>query len=363
MSNLYLTSTGAGQTSIISPSISSIGYGSSGALTINSTAGVNFYNSAGTASLGASITTNGILNCTGLTITGTLSCTGLTITSGGSITCLGSLICSSSLNMNNNAISGVSSLACIGAITGVTSANFNSGKVIMGDGMGVKTYQHGFTMNEGSYTYIMNVHYSDGSLYITRASDATAASATSIFTASNGILYWARGGSGWTYSSDKRLKKNIEYLNSCLDSVLLLKPCTFRYNGSNDDSKLNYGFIAQDVQEIYPDIISTSALNDEKFLGLSITDIIPILTKAVQELNTKIDDQSSEIVHLSSHNAAMNVEVTSLTSQVASLTTHNASLVSMVSNMAAEMDALIARVNLLISNHSDPADPTDPAAT
>jgi len=109
------------------------------------------------------------------------------------------------------------------------------------------------------------------------------------------------GATNITYISDKSLKKNIESLNACLDSVLLLKPCTFRYNTSSDDSKLNYGFIAQDVQEIYPDIISTINVNGEEYLGLSMSDIIPILTKAIQELNRKIENQSSEILRLSSH--------------------------------------------------------------
>ena len=119
MSTLYLTSVGAGQTTY-SATTSSIGYGSSGVLTINSTTGVTFCNGNG-AQLGGNcnITSNGKLNCTELAITETLSCKGLTITSGGSITCLGSLICSSPLNMNNNAITGVTSL-------GVSSLEVNN---------------------------------------------------------------------------------------------------------------------------------------------------------------------------------------------------------------------------------------------
>ena len=56
MSNLYLTTSVAGQPSSIltTATTSSIGYGSSGALTINSTAGVTFCNSGGNP-LGASI--------------------------------------------------------------------------------------------------------------------------------------------------------------------------------------------------------------------------------------------------------------------------------------------------------------------
>ena len=134
--------------------------------------------------------------------TGSLWCNGLSVIGGvgggGNITCesnmfvLGKVLCNSGMTISSGGLS------C-------------TGKVIMGDGMGVKTFQHGFAMGEGTFAYVMNTNYSDGALYITRASDATAATATSIFTANNGILYWARGGTGWSYSSDKRLKKNIEY--------------------------------------------------------------------------------------------------------------------------------------------------------
>jgi hypothetical protein len=154
--------------------------------------------------------------------------------------------------------------------------------------------------------------------------------------------------------SDRRLKENIKPIKYGLDEILRLTPVSFSFISiptENGDKEL--GFIAQDVLEIIPQLIEYDTEFDKYYMNT--TQVIPVLTKAVQELNTKIDDQSSEIVQLSSQNAAMNVEVTSLTSQVATLTTQ-------VSNMAAEMDALIARVNLLISN-TTPTDPADPAST
>ena len=116
MSNLYLTSVVAEQaSSIASATTSSICYGTARALTINSTAGVTFCNSNG-ITLGASISSTGVLNCTGLTIGGPLTCTSLIAPNAmnfiGLLTCNTGLSCVGTLNMNSNAISGVTSLTC-----------------------------------------------------------------------------------------------------------------------------------------------------------------------------------------------------------------------------------------------------------
>jgi uncharacterized protein YlxW (UPF0749 family) len=74
----------------------------------------------------------------------------------------------------------------------------------------------------------------------------------------------------------------------------------------------------------------------DDFHTLDKNAIFTIATAALQELDREYQ--------------ATRLEVTRLTTQVDTLTSQNASLSTIVSNMAAEMDALIARVNLLISN-------------
>ena len=107
MSNLFLTTSVAGQPSSIltTATTSSIGYGTNGALTINSSAGVTFCSSGGTP-LGASITTDGILNCKGLTINGPLTCTSLIAPNAmifnGLLTCNSGLTCNGTLNLTSN---------------------------------------------------------------------------------------------------------------------------------------------------------------------------------------------------------------------------------------------------------------------
>ena len=54
--------------------------------------------------------------------------------------------------------------------------------------------------------------------------------------------------------SDSRLKKNIEDLPSQLDKITALRPVEFDYIKSNEHQ---IGFIAQEVQTVYPDLVAT----------------------------------------------------------------------------------------------------------
>jgi len=84
----------------------------------------------------------------------------------------------------------------------------------------------------------------------------------------------------WVYGSDRRLKENINYIETGLDKILALKPAKFDYI---DGAKNNIGWIAQDVEEIIPEAISINTINDKGHLGLKSDFIVPYLVKAIQE--------------------------------------------------------------------------------
>jgi endosialidase-like protein len=63
------------------------------------------------------------------------------------------------------------------------------------------------------------------------------------------------------------------------------------------------GFIAQDVQQVLPDVVLTA--NDaDKTLGLKYDSLIPVLTKAIQELKSDNDKLKSDNGNLQAHVAA-----------------------------------------------------------
>jgi hypothetical protein len=88
--------------------------------------------------------------------------------------------------------------------------------------------------------------------------------------------------------SDARTKKDINYLEeSILDKVMKLKPASFRYKENEENIK--GGFIAQDIKEIFPDLV-TATKSDDEMMGVDYYGVIAILTKAIQELKTELDE-------------------------------------------------------------------------
>ena len=98
------------------------------------------------------------------------------------------------------------------------------------------------------------------------------------------------------YSSDKRLKKNIE--NSTihgLDVIRKIRHVSFDWN---DDKKapVKVGYIAQELQEIDNDMVFSvtqpQGSEYDELLQISLNRIIPYITKAIQELADKVDSIS-----------------------------------------------------------------------
>lgn len=115
-------------------------------------------------------------------------------------------------------------------------------------------------------------------------------------------------GGGWNYNSDQRLKKNIQALSteSGLAAIEKLNPVSFNWLDSKISDTSQNGFIAQDVQKILPQLVSsgpdtTITLSDgskqtiSKALGINYDGFIPPLVKAVQELNQNYETLSQKV--------------------------------------------------------------------
>lgn len=83
--------------------------------------------------------------------------------------------------------------------------------------------------------------------------------------------------------SDKTLKENIKPITT--DKLNELKPVS--YNLKNDKSKATqYGFIAQEVEKVYPELVDTD--KDSGLKALNYNNFIPLITENVQKLNKKV---------------------------------------------------------------------------
>lgn len=98
--------------------------------------------------------------------------------------------------------------------------------------------------------------------------------------------------------SDSRLKTNAAQINSALGKVEKLRGVTFNWDLSKKpsaDRKLQYGFIAQEVEKVFPELVTTDS---EGFKSMNYIGIIPVLTEAVKELKKENDELKSTLEDL-----------------------------------------------------------------
>ena len=98
-----------------------------------------------------------------------------------------------------------------------------------------------------------------------------------------------RHGGTITNVSDRRLKENIKNISqNDKDKVLQLVPKT--YNMISDQNKKRYGLIAQEVEELYPELVNTNETDGMK--SLNYIELIPLLLEQIKELKKSVPNQN-----------------------------------------------------------------------
>lgn len=84
-------------------------------------------------------------------------------------------------------------------------------------------------------------------------------------------------------SSDARLKQDVTEISNGLDAIMALRPVRFTWKGSEERSA---GLIAQEVAAVIDKFHDQLVLGDDEteMMGISYTQLIPYLVRAVQEL-------------------------------------------------------------------------------
>lgn len=103
----------------------------------------------------------------------------------------------------------------------------------------------------------------------------------------DGDLY-ARGNK---FTSDRRLKSNIQNLSSASTAFLdSISAVSYIFN-SDEEKVLQYGFIAQDVQKYFPHLVGSR----DGLLNLNYTAFVPILWKIAQDQKNEIEDLKTQV--------------------------------------------------------------------
>ena len=113
-----------------------------------------------------------------------------------------------------------------------------------------------------------------------------------------------------SYSSDRKLKKNIHAMSNALNIINKIKPSTYEFRvgeikGMYLPEGKHYGVIAQELQEVLPELVleQNIKLEDEngkhtidyEYLSVNYNELIPILIKGMQEQQEQINAQQKEI--------------------------------------------------------------------
>jgi len=166
-------------------------------------------------------------------------------------------------------------------------------------------------------------------------------------TAVEGNLFFTGGYTGWAgyfnadvysagiyFGSDRKLKKDINPITEALKIIKKIEPVSYFYDTDKyskmgfDVNRLSYGFVAQDLEEVLPELIKDKNLvinsNTEKsanmaserqtesFKVVNYTLLIPILTQAIKEQQQLIETQNNKIKTLEKKLEDLEIKVNKL---------------------------------------------------
>ena len=166
----------------------------------------------------------------------------------------------------------------------------DSGRITQGSNLGTSGGTGGYELNLDTNAPRMNWY-----------NDAGATRSVQYFYyegTERGSIQVLAGSTSYLTSSDYRLKENVNYTWNATTRIKQLKPA--RFNFTNDTDNTVDGFLAHEVSSIVPNAISgtkdeVDSEGNPKYQGIDHSKLVPLLTKAIQEQQTIIDDLKSRI--------------------------------------------------------------------
>jgi hypothetical protein len=107
-----------------------------------------------------------------------------------------------------------------------------------------------------------------------------------------------QSGYNWLTNSDARFKRNIYTLENCLEKIMAMHGVSFDLNGDSLNCAIgrkNIGFIAQELENIIPEVVVTGI---DGYKAVAYDKITAVLTEAIKEQQQQIEKQQIEIDEL-----------------------------------------------------------------
>ena len=96
--------------------------------------------------------------------------------------------------------------------------------------------------------------------------------------------------------SDITLKDNIREIN--IDDFNKLNPVSFTFK-DDEQHKKHYGFIAQELETVYPELVTNTELG---FKSVNYIELIPILLSQMKNMQVEIDKLKEDILKMKNEN-------------------------------------------------------------
>ncbi len=169
-----------------------------------------------------------------------------------------------------------------------------NGQLLLGTSSTNGSVDIGMVMNKPSATGFVGNVYQLNSVdkaftYIASAAsafriDTVAGYTVNVVSGGTNGVYLGNGGTSWLSLSDERFKDIIEPINNAVAKVGSLRSVIGKFKSEAEGTRRSFLF-AQDVQAVLPEAVDSTKPEQ---LGLSYSDVIPLLVAAIKELTARV---------------------------------------------------------------------------
>ena len=187
----------------------------------------------------------------------------------------------------------------------------SSGNLLVGTTTTVGSEKVGFLTSANTALRLTNTNASFAdTLQFSVASRAASSAYNFLYCSANGVGQIALRGDGVIFAqnttvqsiSDVRTKENIVNATDGIKTINALRPVRFDFKeGFGNDKKNQLGFIAQEIEQVFPDAVDTWGESDDPekpYKSVGTTALIPVLVKAMQEQQALIESLTTRLTAL-----------------------------------------------------------------
>lgn len=137
------------------------------------------------------------------------------------------------------------------------------------------------------------------------------------------VLFTFMAAGAWSQNlNDKDIKKNIATIDNPLQKLVKLEPKTFEYNTAQYkhlklEQGKQYGFLAEDFQDIFPDLVTEKSVTymfgkntyrNSTIKTIDEQSLIPLLVASIKEQQQQIDKLTAELEALKNKKTVVSAE-------------------------------------------------------